>query len=141
MEGRVEEANRWLGSPYRLYGKVVGGLGLGKGLGFPTANLGLDDPHQLIPSRGVYLSRAWLGEQAFFGLTNIGTSPTLKHTDETVVETYMLDYNKEIYGAELELELLSYLRPEETFDGVDALKHAMHGDLAKARAMINEFPR
>jgi riboflavin kinase/FMN adenylyltransferase len=139
-EGRLEEANRMLGTPYKLYGKVVGGQGLGRGLGFPTANLGLDDPHQLVPRAGVYLSRTLLSGQAFFGLTNIGTSPTLKHTDETVVETYMLDYDKEIYGAALELELLSYLRPEETFDSVEALKLAMHSDLSRARAMIGGMP-
>jgi len=138
IEARVEEANRLLGVPYRLYGSVSKGEGLGRGLGFPTANLAPDDPHQLIPGSGVYLSRVWLGSQAFFGLTNIGTSPTLKHTHETVVETYMLDFNDNLYGARFELELLRYLRPEETFRSAEELARAMQGDLARAQMMIRE---
>ena len=139
MSSRVEEANALLGTPYRLYGVVTGGLGLGRGLGFPTANLSLEDPHQLVPGSGVYLSMVHLGERRFFGLTNIGTSPTLKHTNETVVETYMLDHNEDIYGASMELELLEYLRPEETFRDADELVRAMHLDLARARELLRRY--
>jgi len=136
--GKTELANRLLGKPYRLMGVIGHGTSRGHSFGFPTANLILSCPHQLIPKCGIYLSKVFLDDEAHFGLTNIGTSPTLKHTHETVVETYMLDFNDNLYGARFELELLRYLRPEETFRSAEELARAMQGDLARAQMMIRE---
>jgi riboflavin kinase/FMN adenylyltransferase len=138
-EGRMDEANRLLGSPYSMYGEVVRGKGLGKGMGFPTANLALDEPQQLIPRAGVYVSRVFLGEDVFFGLTNIGTAPSVKQDRKTTVETYMPEYNADLYGARMKLELLHFMRPELCFASRAELIRAMKADLAQAKALFERY--
>ena len=137
-EGNLTEANKLLGAPYTIYGEVVHGAGLGNGLGFPTANLRLEEPLQLLPRSGVYHSRAWLEGQSFLGLTNIGTSPTLKHTGETEVETHILDFDGQIYGQPLRVELLSFLREEKMFSSKETLLEAMKEDLSRARMLAEK---
>lgn len=134
--GDLAEANRLLGAPYTLFGEVAGGSALGRDLGFPTANLRLEDARQLLPQAGVYLSRVRLGEDSFFGLTNIGFSPTLKHSGNVVVETHILDFDRQIYGVPLAVELLQYFREEKMFSGINALREAMLQDLQRARELI-----
>lgn len=133
--GDLAEANRLLGAPYTIYGTVEHGAGLGRRLGFPTANLRLEEPLQLLPRSGVYLSKAWLNDQSFLGLTNIGTSPTVKHTGKTEVETHILDFDRQIYGQQLRVELLSFLREEKMFSSKETLRDAMREDLSKARTL------
>ncbi len=137
--GKIEEANQLLGSPYAIYGEVVKGQGLGKGLGFPTANLALEEPHQLIPCAGVYVSRVYLADEAFFGLTNIGTAPSVKQDNITTVETFMPDYSADLYGSKIKLELLKYMRPELYFASREELITAMQDDLARARTIFKEL--
>lgn len=141
LAGRVHDANELLATPYRIYGSVVHGDKLGHDLGFPTANLLPEEPQQLIPASGVYLSQVNLRGERFFGLTNIGISPTVKNTNKKVVETYMLDFDKDIYGATIEVELLTRLRSELRFANVDELKNAMQDDLHQAKAMIGRIAR
>ncbi len=136
--GDLAEANRLLGGPYTLYGEVESGSGLGRNLGFPTANLRLESARQLLPKAGVYLSRARLGSDCFFGLTNIGSSPTLKHSGISEVETHILDFNRQIYGSSLSVELLEYFREEKMFTGIDALRAAINQDLDLARVRIGK---
>lgn len=139
QEGRIDEANLLLGSPYSMYGEVIRGKGLGKGMGFPTANLALDEPQQLIPRAGVYISRVFLGADVFFGLTNIGIAPSVKQDRKTTVETYMPEYNADLYGARMKLELLHFMRPELYFDSRAELIAAMQADLANAQALFAEY--
>ncbi|MCB5246935.1 MAG: bifunctional riboflavin kinase/FAD synthetase [Candidatus Cloacimonetes bacterium] len=134
--GELAEANSLLGAPYTLYGEVESGSGLGRDLGFPTANLRLEESRQLLPRSGVYLSRVRLGDGSFFGLTNIGSSPTLKHNGITKVETHILDFDQRIYGKSLRVELLEYFREEKMFAGINALREAMQSDLGRARKLI-----
>lgn len=136
LRGKLTEANTLLSAPYALYGRVVHGTGKGKELGFPTANLDPGDPQQLIPLGGIYLSRVYLDQGTYFGLTNIGLSPTLKPKGKLEVETYILDFNQQIYGCPLKLELLSYLREEKVFQTREELILAIRADLALARKMI-----
>ena len=138
-EGRIDEANRLLGSPYSIFGEVVRGKGLGKGMGFPTANLALDEAQQLVPRAGVYISRVFLGEDVFFGLTNIGTAPSVKQDRKTTVETYMPEYNADLYGARMKLELLHFMRPELCFASRAELITAMQADLANAKTLFEEY--
>ncbi|MDP2173318.1 MAG: bifunctional riboflavin kinase/FAD synthetase [Candidatus Cloacimonadaceae bacterium] len=136
LSGDIETANELLTQPYRLFGKISRGLGIGRELGFPTANLVLDDAHQLIPKCGIYLSRVHLAAGIFFGLTNIGTSPTVKHSGIVEIETFVIDFDADVYDARMEIELLKYLREERMFDGKAGLIKVMHDDLQKARAII-----
>lgn len=136
QKSRLKVANTLLGSPYTLFGTVVRGRGLGASLGFPTANLELCDPHQLIPHSGIYLSRVKLQKKPIFGLTNIGCSPTLKSESRIGIETYLLDWDQDLYGQYLELELLHFLREEKMFESKEALITAMQADLKAARELI-----
>jgi len=136
LQGNIKQANSLLGKPYRLAGNVEKGIGKGTGFGFPTANLQLSTQHQLIPKDGIYLSKVHLEHASFFGLTNIGSSPTVKHTGIVEIETHILDFSDDIYGCPMELELLQYLREEKVFNNEDELVAAMQQDLLSARGII-----
>jgi len=139
LSGKIEAANNLLGRPYRLIGKVGHSNSKGRKLGFPTANLNLLCPHQLIPKSGIYLSKVIWQENVFFGLTNIGCSPTVKNTGVIEIETHILDFQDNLYGQIMELDLLRYLREEKMFKNVDELKTAIQNDIALARVMLKEF--
>lgn len=137
--GEIDRANELLGRPYCLIGEIGHGIAKGHDFGFPTANLILSCPHQLIPKNGIYLSKVHLGGVKYFGLTNIGFSPTVKHTGIIEIETFILDFEGDIYGSYMEVELLKYLREEKMFSSENMLIEAMHKDLATARRLITEF--
>lgn len=137
LQGNIILANSMLGKPYCLTGNVAKGIGKGTGFGFPTANLQLATPHQLIPKDGIYLSKVHLQDASFFGLTNIGSSPTVKHTGIVEIETFLLDFSGDIYGYPIELELLQYLREEKVFRNESELISAMQQDLSKAQEIIS----
>jgi len=139
MSRHVEEANRLLGRPYRLLGKIHRGLAKGRDFGFPTANLQLSNPHQLIPALGLYLSKVQIEQGTFFGLTNIGKSPTVKHSGIVEIETFLLGFDSDIYGATMQVELLKYIREEKMFENTELLIQAMHRDLALAKSLIEEM--
>ncbi|MBM4403322.1 MAG: bifunctional riboflavin kinase/FAD synthetase [Candidatus Cloacimonetes bacterium] len=136
ISGDLITANTLLGKPYRLCGKVVKSHGLGRSLGFPTANLDLLDTNQLVPKTGVYISRVFIKGQCFFGLTNIGYSPTLKIQDKMEIETYIMDFSDQIYGEHMALDLIEYIRPEIRFESEAELGKAMLLDLNIARERI-----
>ncbi len=138
-EGGISEANDMLGRPYRLYGKVVRGRKFGKEIGFPTINLLLKDADQLIPKSGVYLSAISLDGISYFGLTNIGLSPTLKNTDQVEIETYILDFDMNVYDAQINLDLLEFIREEQKFASREELRGAIQKDMLHARQMINDI--
>ncbi|MHA4740010.1 bifunctional riboflavin kinase/FAD synthetase [Dyadobacter sp. MSC1_007] len=120
VTGHVHEANELLGRPYSLSGTVVKGKQLGRTIGFPTANLHVHESYKLIPMNGVYVINAIYGEQRYQGMLNIGVRPTVDGTIRTI-EAHLFDFDKEIYGEDLNLELLHYLRPERKFEGLDML--------------------
>lgn len=140
QKAELKLANQLLGEPYSLYGTVIRGRGAGRGLGFPTANLKLDHPQQLIPACGIYLSKVHLGDQDYYGLTNIGYSPTLVSAGNLVIETFILDFDRDIYGDRITVQLLDYLREEKVFSSRAELVNAMQSDLALARNLIRSYP-
>jgi len=133
--GDMETVASLLGRPFSLRGPIVRGAERGKSLGFPTANiaLGLD---RALPAFGVYVTRAYVGEGAYPAATNIGLRPTFGE-DKTTVETYILDFEGELHGQELRIELLHRLRGEIRFPNVDALKEQIEKDIAAARAYLS----
>ncbi|MBW6513754.1 MAG: bifunctional riboflavin kinase/FAD synthetase [Candidatus Syntrophosphaera sp.] len=136
LGGDVETANALLARPYALDGKVVRGTGIGSELGFPTANLKPSDPNQLVPKSGLYFCHAITGGARFFGLTIIGSSPTLKQSGNIEMETHIIDFDQQIYGGHLRVEFLQYLREEKLFESKSALQEAIRKDVARAREMI-----
>lgn len=132
-EGAVAEANRLLGSPYRLKGVVVAGNRLGRTLGFPTANIQLYEPLKLLPAHGVYCVEVLFEGKSYAGLCNIGSRPTIGKGNAVTIETHLIDFQEVIYGRNLELIFHERIREERRFDSLDALRERMTIDLEFAR--------
>ncbi|HEX5480059.1 MAG TPA: bifunctional riboflavin kinase/FAD synthetase [Dehalococcoidia bacterium] len=130
-DGEMELAARLLGRPYALRGPVVRGHERGKGIGFPTANIAVT-PDRALPAFGVYVSRAYVGDRGYLSATNIGINPTFGD-ERPSVETYLLDFEGDLYGRELRVEVLHRLRGEIRFEGIDALKSAIARDVDATR--------
>jgi riboflavin kinase/FMN adenylyltransferase len=139
--GQADIAHRMLGQPYRLYGKVTYGKQLGTVIGYPTINLNLLDPEQLIPANGIYLTRLLINGTHYFGLTNIGISPTLKNSGQIEIETHILDFNQNIYDEDIELDFLDYIRAEQRFSKVEDLQTAIANDIAIGKELIKSHER
>lgn len=130
--GDMETAAALLGRPFSLRGPVVHGQERGRTIGFPTANIAVS-ADRVIPAHGVYVTRAVVGEMAHPAVTNIGTRPTFDDGAPSI-ETHLLDYTGDLYGADLTVELLHRLRGEVKFDGVQALIAQIGRDAQDARA-------
>ena len=120
LSGNVDDARHLLGRPYSITGIIVKGKQLGRTIGFPTANIHLQESYKLIPANGVYVINAYHQGAAYKGMLNVGVRPTVDGTFRTI-EANLFDFDKEIYGEDLTVEFLHYLRPEQKFDGLDAL--------------------
>ncbi|MCS6916311.1 MAG: bifunctional riboflavin kinase/FAD synthetase [Chitinophagales bacterium] len=140
QEGDVQQATRLLTYPYFLSGTVVAGDRIGRQLGFPTANLEPASPDKLIPGDGVYAVHACINQSSrrYPGLTAIGKRPTVNGRTRTI-ETYLLDFDGQLYGCNLRIEFLHFLRPERTFPNVDELVAAMKADEQAARMLPDLF--
>ena len=134
-EGNIETTNKYLGYPFMLSGTIVKGRGIGKTLDFPTANLQIEEEYKLIPKEGVYVVQSQISGKKVFGITNIGTNPTVGGTQQTI-ETYFLDYNEDLYHQHIQLEFLSRIRDEKKFNSVEDLKNAIQEDEIFARNYI-----
>ena len=126
-ECRVEEAARMLTVPYRLRGHVVGGQQIGRTMGFPTANLSVDEPLKVLPGDGVYTVRAWLRGMAYRGMLSIGNRPTIGDRP-TAVEVHLLGFSGDVYGETIEVEFIRHLRNNRRFDSLDALREQLERD-------------
>jgi riboflavin kinase/FMN adenylyltransferase len=133
--GDMETAASLLGRAFALRGPVIKGAERGKSLGFPTANIALGQDRAL-PAFGVYVTRAYLREGVFPAVTNIGLRPTF-HEDKPTVETFILDFQGEVYGQELRIELLHRLRGEIRFPDPEALREQIEKDVADTRAYLS----
>jgi len=131
-QGNMEAVNAMLGHPYSIYGKVLHGRKIGRTLGMPTTNL-IPSANKLLPPRGVYVSRTIADGKSYPGMTNIGFKPTVGNEDHISIETYIYDFDKDLYGRDILVELLAFERPEIKFDSIDELKRRMVEDLAFGR--------
>ena len=131
--GQIERANRFLGHPHVLTGTVRHGHGLGSSRLFPTANL-IIPPHVLVPSHGVYVTRATLEDgSSYAAVTNVGTRPTVNNGSDVTVEACLLDFEGDLYGKTLRVEFFQHLRDEIRFDSLDALKAQIAADAETTR--------
>lgn len=129
--GDMELAARLLGRPFAVRGPVVRGKERGRTVGFPTANIAVT-PDRALPAYGVYVTRAHTGGRAYPSATNIGVNPTFDDARPSV-ETYILDFEGDLYGRELRVEVLHRLRGETKFESIDALAAAIAADVQAAR--------
>ena len=129
-DGNIKHATQLLGRRYQLSGQVVPGDGRGKTIGVPTANLSVWD-ERAIPKAGVYVCRVKVDGVAWAAVTNIGYRPTFEdQLTSPRVETHILDFEADIYGQEVQLEFIDYLREERRFDSVDALVEQINLDIS-----------
>ncbi len=139
MAGRVREATHVLGSPWEIEGRVAHGDKRGRTIGFPTANVELDE--YLRPAFGVYAVRAGVDHGAATiwhpGVANLGARPTVGGTVERL-EAHLFDLDADLYGQHLRVQLIDFLRPEQKFASFDALKDQIQRDAAAARAVLSE---
>ena len=126
--GEIEKANLFLGRNYSISGKVVVGAQRGRTLGFPTANILLDEPHKAVPKNGVYITKCSLDDETHFGIMNIGYRPTFENKHELVLEVHLLNFNRDIYGKSMTIEFLKRLREEIKFESKDSLIHQIEMD-------------
>ena len=141
LEGRLADANRWLGRPYSLSGMVVKGDGRGRDLGFPTANLHVAGTDKLIPAQGIYACFATVPQGRFMGALHIGERPTFPGAGASV-EVNLLDFNADLYGRTIHVDMIEYLRPVAAFGSAAALADQMRDDVAHTRKLLERrlFP-
>ncbi len=134
-DGKIQEANQLLGRPYSIRGTVIKGQQNGRKLGYPTANIKPDNPDKLIPRDGVYYVRVDMDGQTYKGALNIGNRPSVDSALRHTIEVYILDFEKDIYGRELEVEFIDFIRPEIKFANLDELKTQISRDVEKIRTL------
>ncbi|MBX2827805.1 MAG: bifunctional riboflavin kinase/FAD synthetase [Flavobacteriaceae bacterium] len=136
--GDIQTANDYLGYHFSLTGTITEGKGIGKTLGYPTANLEVDQPYKLIPKKGVYLVRSSYQSNPLYGLTSIGTNPTVGGTN-TTIETFFMDFEGDLYNESMTIEFITNIREEKNFDSVEDLIKAIEEDEAYARNFLNDY--
>lgn len=130
--GEMETVSQLLGHPFLLRGPVVHGDERGRQIGFPTLNVGVSADRWL-PPNGVYVTRALVGDREFQACTNIGIRPTFEGDETRLVETHLLDFEGDLYGQVVTVELLHRLRSEQKFNGIEELSAQIQRDLAATR--------
>lgn len=132
LSGQIEEANRLLGHRFAVSGKVTHGKALGRKMGLPTLNLDFF-PRALIPKTGIYASVCRIGDKSYPAVTNIGSRPTVEKNAKINCETHILDFDSDLYGEHIEIELCKKLRDERRFDTVEELQMAIENDVINSR--------
>ena len=125
-KGEVEKARDYMSRPFSLSGEVMHGNGVGRKHGFPTANIRIPQ-EQIVPKDGVYATRINVDGKIYQGLTNLGTKPTVK-IDKRNIETYIMDFDGDLYGKKIEIEFLKRIRDTKKFESLGALKKQIEED-------------
>lgn len=125
--GNIEKANELLGEPYAIHGTVIHGRHLGSTLGFPTANI-QPPPEKHLPRFGVYVSNVLVDGKTYRGVTNIGCKPTVGKESRAGVETFIFDLEEDLYGKNIEVQLLNFERPKQKFASIEELRAQIERD-------------
>lgn len=138
-EGNLKTANNYLGYHYMLNGTVVSGKKLGGTIGFPTANLEIKEPYKLIPKTGVYIIKTLINTVLYTGIMNIGFNPTVLGKHQTI-EAHLFDFNEDLYGKEIMIEFIYFLREEHKFESVKELVVQLNIDKENAISYLSNNP-
>lgn len=133
--GDIKTANSYLGYQFMLTGTVKKGKGLGRKIDFPTANLFIEENYKLIPKNGVYFVQATLDNTQVFGMMNIGYNPTVSGIDKSI-EVHFFNFNADLYGRHIQIDVLDRLRDEQKFESIEALKAQLYKDKETSMALI-----
>ena len=138
LEGNIELATNYLGYDYSLTGIIFKGKQLGRTIGYPTANITIEEDYKLIPNNGVYIAKSVLNGKTVFGMMNIGTRPTVDGTKQTI-EINFFDFKQDLYEQKITISLLHRMRSEQKFESIDALKNQLGKDKKTALAFIENL--
>ena len=130
--GNMGYVKKLLGEPYMIIGQVVHGAKLGRRIGMPTINI-LPEKEKMLPPKGVYYSRTVIGDKEYKSITNIGKKPTVSNEEQIGVETYLYEFDQDVYGKNAIVKLLEFKRPERKFANLDELKKQMIEDVNEGR--------
>ncbi|MEL4456153.1 bifunctional riboflavin kinase/FAD synthetase [Lutimonas vermicola] len=133
--GDIMTANKYLGYNYLLTGNIVKGQGIGRKINFPTVNLDIEEDFKLIPKRGVYVVRALFKDKHVFGIMNIGFRPTVGGNGQTI-EIHLLDFQGDLYGSKMQIEVLHRVRDEQKFETIEELALQISKDEKSARIWL-----
>jgi riboflavin kinase/FMN adenylyltransferase len=133
--GHMETVNVLLNRPFNVTGVVSIGNQLGRKLDFPTINI-YPTEYKLLPPNGVYATQTTIDGEKFYGVTNLGTKPTVSDAPEISVETFLFDFDKDVYGKKVDVEFIHFIRPEMKFEDVEGLKRQIAADSDFARNMF-----
>jgi|TARA_B110000967_G_scaffold189144_1_gene212601 riboflavin kinase/FMN adenylyltransferase len=136
--GNLKTANNYLGYNFMLNGLVVNGKQLGGKIGYPTANIDVQEAYKLIPKTGVYVVQSTIEDKTIFGMMNIGSRPTVDGNHQTI-EVHFFDFNQDLYGKHLTISLLYFLRDEHKFDAISSLVLQLKKDEETARNYIKNL--
>ena len=138
-DGNLKTANNYLGYHYMLNGTVVSGKKLGGTIGFPTANLEIKEPYKLVPKTGVYIIKTHINTVLYTGIMNIGFNPTVLGKHQTI-EAHLFDFNEDLYGKEITIEFIYFLREEHKFESVKELVVQLNIDKENAISYLSNNP-
>jgi riboflavin kinase/FMN adenylyltransferase len=127
LNGHMALANEYLGYTYVLNGTVIKGKQLGRTIGFPTANLKIEEEYKLIPKNGVYIVKSTINKKTVFGILNIGTNPTV-NGEKLSIEVHFIDFDGDLYHSNIEISVLESIREEQKFDSIELLKNQIQED-------------
>lgn len=139
LEGNVSYAAELMGSPFVLQGTIVKGQQIGRTIGYPTANIDLENDEKICPKNGVYAAKAYVGDRTVFGVMNIGTRPTVANNGRVTIEIHLFDFQEEIYDRHLKVEVMQHIRDEKRFESIEDLKHQIQADEITARTYFSLF--
>ncbi|MFM9826394.1 bifunctional riboflavin kinase/FAD synthetase [Flavobacterium sp.] len=138
QEGNMNLANEYLGYNYFLSGTVFEGKQLGRTISFPTANLKIEENYKLIPRNGVYVVKSILNKKIVFGMMNIGFNPTVKG-ENLSIEIHYFDFDANLYGQKIAVDLLQFIRAEQKFESVTLLKQQLEKDKITALEFLHKL--
>ena len=135
VNGYIINANKLLGHPYNISGKVVKGMQLGRKLGFPTANITYDNNEKILPKNGVYYTVTIIKEKKYISITNIGIKPSVQESNCISIETHILDFNQSIYGQNITIVFIDRIRNEIKFNHINDLIDQITKDVSTVKKL------
>ena len=135
-DGNIKKANELLGYKYFIKSEILHGRKLGRTIGVPTINMILP-PNKLLPPNGVYVTEVLVDGKTYMGVTNIGCKPTVSKEEVIGVETYIDNFNQDVYGEKIVVSFLQFIRPEQKFDSIEELREQMQSDIQVSRKLYN----
>lgn len=137
-QGEINFANEFLGHTFSLTGTVIEGKRVGREIGFPTANIKLNDPNKIVPGKGVYAVKGKAGGQELNGMLNVGVKPTIGENQQTI-EVHFFEFNDDLYNQEVKIEFIERIRDEQKFENLEQLKDQLQKDQEEAQRILTSL--